>query len=469
MKENNLSVSIFFNAFKTIVSLVFPLITFPYISRILGVSVLGKISYYQSIISYLTLIAGLGVTFYAVREGVKYKESKKEISCFTSQIALLLSFSTIFSYLILAFFILLQYDDLDCKLLLICSLEIFFTTYNFEWIYKIYEDFKYISIRSICFQCISVAAIFFMVHQSDDYYKYAMIVVTVNISSAVINFLAGKRYFVLIKTEIKDTFQHLKPILIIFGSTIATTIYMNIDTVMLGYFKGDYDVGIYTVAVKLSHIIKMLFSSISGVVMSRLSFYVATKNNEAYYELLYKSFEIIFAFLIPSILGIFLLAPEAITIISGDDYLLGVNASRVLYINTFFSLIDTILYYQILIPFGKEKEAGMATIVGAISNIMLNMFIINTFSYNGAALTTLISEILVFIILCCCCNKLINVKRLFKSLVFYISISMIIVPIWYFVEKLSINLGLKISVIIITSAVLYLLFVYKKIKLLFRM
>ena len=158
MKNKSLGINAFLNGLRSVLNLLFPLITFPYISRVLSVQGIGIYNFSNTYINYFILIAGLGIATYAVREGAKYHNQKKKIEKFASQVFSINIFATIIAYLLL-FLSLVIFKNLNnyVTCILIFSLQILFTTLGTEWIYTIYEDYAYITIRSIAFKILSTA------------------------------------------------------------------------------------------------------------------------------------------------------------------------------------------------------------------------------------------------------------------------------------------------------------------------
>jgi O-antigen/teichoic acid export membrane protein len=178
MKKKSLGVNAFLNGLRSVLNLFFPLITFPYVSRVLSVSGIGIYNFSNTYVSYFILIAGLGIATYAVREGAKYRENKDKIDEFVSQIFSLNMIATIIAYLLL-FASLIIFKNLHnyVSCILIFSLQILFTTLGTEWIYTIYEDYTYITVRSIIFKIISIILLFLLVKKPEDYLNYAAITV----------------------------------------------------------------------------------------------------------------------------------------------------------------------------------------------------------------------------------------------------------------------------------------------------
>ena len=145
------------SAFKTLMNIIFPLITFPYASNVLQVENLGKVNFASSVCGYFLLFAGLGISSYAVREGSRYVNDREKLSAFASEMFSINMISTALTYAVLAVTMLFwtklhAYTDL----MLVLSLQIFFTTIGTEWVFTIFEEYTYITIRGLLFQVLSI-------------------------------------------------------------------------------------------------------------------------------------------------------------------------------------------------------------------------------------------------------------------------------------------------------------------------
>ena len=188
MKEKSIKINAVLNVMKTVLSLVFPLITFPYITRVLQVNAIGKYDFSVSVISYFSLIAALGITTYAVREGTKYR-GDQEMNQFASEIFSINLYATIVSYILL-FLALMFVDKLKSYNIVIgiLSLEILLATLSVVWIYNIYEDFGYITFVTFILQFVSIILMLLFVHSADDLYKYVIISVISSSGSGLFMF-----------------------------------------------------------------------------------------------------------------------------------------------------------------------------------------------------------------------------------------------------------------------------------------
>ena len=187
-KKTNVNKNTIFNTLKSIFGVIYPLITFPYISRVLMAENVGKINFGNSVVSYFSLIASLGVTTYAVRECSRVRDKKDELKKVSSQIFSINIFSTIIAYLAL-FITLIVARSLDNYKTLICiqSATILFTTLGADWLNTAMEDFKFIAIRTVGMQIAALVLMFIFVRKPDDYIVYAIISVVASSGANIIN------------------------------------------------------------------------------------------------------------------------------------------------------------------------------------------------------------------------------------------------------------------------------------------
>lgn len=394
MKKKSLGVNAFLNGLRSVLNLIFPLITFPYVSRVLSVSGIGIYNFSNTYIGYFVLIAGLGIETYAVREGAKYRENNNKIDEFSSQVFSLNMIATLVAYLLL-FASLIIFKNLHnyVSCILIFSLQILFTTIGTEWIYTIYEDYTYITVRSIIFKIISIILLFLLVKKPEDYLIYAAITVFSAVGSNLLNFIHAKS-FVDIRLTTKTKWRiHLKPILIIFASSVAVTIYVYSDTTILGLIKNDYAVGIYSTSVKIYQMAQGLLSALLTVTIPRLAFLWGQRRVGEYNQVLSKVLDSLGILVLPAAIGLIMLSKEIVLIIASEKYMPSVNSLRIISWAIIFSIFSWIFSDCVLIPAKRENLVLRNTVITAIENIVLNFVLIPFMSYDGTSLSTVIAEL----------------------------------------------------------------------------
>lgn len=397
MKRLSLRTNALLSGGQKLVSIVFPLITFPYISRVLSVNGIGKISYIESIISYFVLLAGLGISNYATREGARIRDNQKDLNYFSRQMFTLNILSTFVAYILLGVTIaIFPQLHLYLILLFIESFSIIGTTIGVSWVYTIEEDFLYITIRTLAVQAISLVLMFLLVHQPKDYLMYASITIIASVGGNVFNFFHARKFVSLKLTKSLDLRKHLKPILIIFSSAIAVSIYVNSDMTLLGIFSTPRSVGLYSRSVRIYTIIKQMVASMTVVALPRLSAQQANGGKDAFVKTASGILRNVLMLALPIGIGLCLTAKDIMLIIAGSKYLDATFALAVLGIASIFAILSSYTTYCLLLPLKFEKVQMQATYISALINIVLNMFIIRYFAQNGAAVTTLLSELAVF-------------------------------------------------------------------------
>ena len=401
--KKSLSINAFLNGFKSVLGILFPLITLPYATRILKVDNMGKVNFSYSIINYFLLIAGLGISSYATREGAKIRNNKVKFEKFSNEVFSINIISTFISYVLL----IVTYFSISklhfyTGLLVIQSFNIIFTTIGLNWVFQVYEDYVYITIRTLFIQIVSLLLLFLLVHKTDDYYLYAAITVIANGGANIYNFIYARKYCKLRLVINKDMITHLIPILVFFASNIAVLIYVDSDTTMLGLMCGgdsDYYVGLYSIAVKVYTILKTLISSVTIVALPRLTYYFAQKQENDFKNSLGQMMNYLFVIMLPICVGLYVSSDEIVYILGGQDYLPASMTLRILSISLVFSSIGMTFTNVILLPMNMEKNVLLATGVSAGANIIMNFFLIGLFKQNGAAIATVCSEIVVCVIL----------------------------------------------------------------------
>lgn len=354
---------------------------------------MGKYNFASSIVSYFLLIAGLGINMFAVREGARLRDNRKKFSEFASKILTINLISTIISYVLLII-ILLAVSSLHnySSAILIFSLQIFLTTIGVNWLFVIFEEYGYITLRNILFKIVSIALLFIFVRNSNDYINYACITVFASTGSNILNFFYAKK-FCDFKLNFNFNYSsYIKPILVIFASTIAIQIYVNSDVTMLGFIKGDYSVGIYNVAVKVYTIAASLLASILAVTIPRLSMLMGQNRLNEYNKLLKDLLNTLLVLVVPAMVGLFILSKDVSVLLGGSKYIKSAESLKILCFAMIFKLFCSVFNECVLIPVKRENKSLLAFSFAAVLNIGLNFILIPLFAEKGAALTTVLAE-----------------------------------------------------------------------------
>ncbi len=457
MKTKSIKINAILNVIKTCSTIFFPLITYPYVLRVLMPENIGKVNFSNSFISYFSLIAGLGIGTYAIRECAKVRDNKDLLENISSQIFSINILTTFISYIFL-FLALVFFRKLDSYrvLIILYGSSILFTTLGADWINTAMEDFLYITFRTIIFQILHIILIFLFVKSSSDYYKYAAISVMSVSGANIANIFYRRKYCkmkIILRIEWK---KHFAPIIYLFVMILSQTIFNTADVTMLGLMKDDYSVGIYSTAVKINNLISQLIASVLFVLLPKLSNIFANEDYERINLVLRKILGYILLFGIPCFAGATVLSDEIILLIGGNQYVESPLVLRILLLAFLFSLVGgSFLGNIVLLPSGNEKKFMNICCITAAFNVVANYIFIPFWGVYAAAMTTACSSLLILILLIVTMDRRIKIKQKFKLFFSPVVGSLIIFFLCLLIKCNIENIGLRIIVSIISSISLY--------------
>ena len=239
-------------------------------------------------------------------------------------------------------------------LIAIYSFQILSNAIGMEWVLNIYEEYAYVTIRSIIFQILSLVLLLCFVRNPEDVYRYVIIQMISTVGIGLANHIYVRKKLTLKIVFSKKILEHLRPILLIFSTTLATAIYVNLDTTMLGWIWGDEQVGYYTAAAKLYNIVKSLINSVVTVYAVRLSSLYYQDKTE--YDKTFKEvFQLITGLTIPMAVGGSLLRNEIIVILGGKEYLAATGSLASLLVSLIFATLGNLFQVGIILIVKKKK------------------------------------------------------------------------------------------------------------------
>lgn len=388
------------NVLRQGLSIVFPLITYPYAVRILGAEGIGKVNYAQSIISYFALLAALGTSNYIIREASRKKNDRHKMEMLINEVYSINIVFTVCAYLLIliAVFFVPKFSMYK-EIMLLVSLNILFTTLGVDWINVIYEDFWRITVRSIFTYLISFVLLFALVRDSEDYMAYALLSVATTGIICISNRVHFRKIIPIKFTMNMKIRKHIGPLFSLFFNSIAVTINTNFDTTMLGWIHGDFYVGLYSFSVKIFTVVKSLISAVFLVAVPRLSMFAEADATEQYRELITRISRYVLMLVVPLSIGLFITAERVTVLLGGAEMLQAKNSLQILSLTLILSALTGILMNAVNISLRRERNTLVAMAIGALVNICLNCLCIPTMYHNGAALTTFMAEAVVMVLL----------------------------------------------------------------------
>ena len=393
--------NILLNGLNTVTGILFPVFTFPYAARVLLPEGIGTINFYNSLIGYIVLLTSLGIPLYAVKEVAKYRDNKVERDKTTVEIIILSTILCALGYIVV--WLLAKYVPQIHKqtsLFYILSLTIVLTSIGVNWFYQGIEDFKFITIRAIIIRILAATALFIFVKNNSDLLIYGMITVGSTVGNNFINFVHLRKHIDLTPIRIKDLEfrKHIRPTLAVFVLNLIISLYIQLNSIMLGFISGDEQVGYFTAGTKITHIGLTLVSSISTVLLPRCSHLLKIGDSERFTNVINKSLSLILALTLPMCVGLMVLAYPIVIVFCGTDYL---SSIPVLYLNApvvVFISLTNLIGIQVLYPMDKVRIVILSVSGGAVANLLLNFILIPPFGATGAAISTLIAEFTVLLI-----------------------------------------------------------------------
>ena len=392
----SVKVNYILNLINTGSQMLFPLITFPYVCRVIEADGIGQINFFQSIISYISLFTCLGIPMYAIREIARDRNDVVQMNRTAMEILLLHSILTLVGYIIVAILCMtVPQLQANISLFLILSLTIFFTAIGCEWFYQGIEDFKYITIRGLVVKTISVALLFLFVKDKTDLLYYGCYSVFGVLGGNIFNFFRLRKYIhreniIFSKLCIR---RHIKPVLKVFSFSIVTSIYLQLNTILLGFLKNALAVGYFAAANKVMHMLLQMSACLGSVMMPRASHLIAENRDDEFNRLIQKSYDFTLAIALPITIGLICCAPSLIVALCGTNFEYSILPSQIIAPIILMVAISNVFGIQVLFPKGKINIVTLCCGLGAIADLLLNLCLIPFLSYIGTSIAYLGAEV----------------------------------------------------------------------------
>lgn len=385
------------NGLRTVSTMLFPLLTFPYISRVLGPEGTGKVSFAWTFAGYFVLVAAIGIPYYGIREVAKVRDDAGALRDLAQELTLMHLISSLLASLaFLGAVALTGKLALDPWLYAVTGTSILLSAVGMEWLYEGREEYAYITARSVLFSFLSTGALFLFVHGKDDHVTYAAIGVSATLGSCVLNFWNARGILAGRRVGPWRFGRHLSAIGTIYVMGLISSLYLEIDVLFLGLLRTDHEVGIYAAATKLNKLVALLIASLGAVLMPRLSYYAQKGMEDEYRNMIGKSVGVTLLLSLPCVAGLALLAPEIVRVLAGSQYVESIHCLRITSPVLLFSSLAGILAWQVLYPKGGEKKILTAQVAGAVTACGINFLLVSRWGYSGAATALILSELAVF-------------------------------------------------------------------------
>ena len=382
-----------YNVMITMSSYIISLAIFPYVSRVLGVGLIGRVDFANNVVSYFSLFALLGVSAVGIREIAACGEDREKRSKIFSSIfsfIILLTLISLALYVLSIFLLPKFYEYKD--LLFWGAISLFFTSLLIEWLYQGVENFRYIAFRTITIRILYAVSVFLLVKEECDYQIYYILTVSTVLVNALINVFYS-RHFIDYKPNFIELIKYAKEIVSIGVYKILTSMYTTFNVVFLGYVCSDVEVGYYATSTKLFYILLGVLTAFTSVMLPRMSALWSANNKEEFHLKLNSSFDLVFMFTLPIIIWSYMYTPQIIKLLSGDGFEGAITPMRIIIPLLFITGIAQIIVIQILMPMKKDKIILIGSLAGACVGILSNIIWVRNYGAIGTAITLLSAEL----------------------------------------------------------------------------
>jgi len=440
--------NIFFNTLLSLSQILFPLISFPYASRVLGPEAMGAVSFADNFTTYFLIFSALGIPMYGIREIAKVKNEPDKLGKVFSEL-MIIHFCTSLIAVIILFGISFYTGKLRANfgLYQIGMAIVLGSVFLAEWFFQGIEKFQFIAVRSVCLRLCTLLLLFLFVHTVKDrdlYYGLNLVTVVVG---AAINMFAIRK---IVRISFKGTSfrRHFKPLLIIFSNSIITSVYLVFDTIILGFLTNDLNVGYYSAAMRISKISMAVIGVLGAVLLPRLTMAFQSGDLTAARQLINKSMSFVIFISIPIALGTLCLSKEIIFLFAGSQYGGSVYSLNILCFIVVVIGLAQIFSNQILLPMHKEKNILYASLVGMVISLTLNFTLIPIFKHVGAAISSFSTELIVTLVLFIYARKAVSFSFPFKAF-----LQSAVTALFFFVFRYSLYQVTSNAVLIIIGTV----------------
>lgn len=396
MASKSIKKNYVYNLIYQILILLTPLITAPYLSRVLGPDGVGTYSYIESISSYFVLFATLGLTTFGQRETSYVQDDRKKRSIIFWETTIIEIIASLIVIVVYVFFSLRQSTP---ELYLVLVFNLFAVLFNISWFFQGMEEFGNIVARNIFFKIVNIVFIFVAIKTKKDLIWYLL-------GSSFFLFLNNASYWLMVpkyidKPVLKELHpaRHLRSILSLFVPTIAMQIYTVLDKTMIGVItQSSFENGYYEQALKISIMLLTVVTSLGTVMIPRIGFYYARRETDKVRDYMYRGYQFVWFLGIPLCLGLIMTASNFVPWFYGDGYDKVVPLVRILSLLIIAIGINNVTGIQYLIPTKKQNIFTFTVLIGAAVNFILNIFLINLLQSYGAAIASVVAETTIAIV-----------------------------------------------------------------------
>ena len=407
------------NTIYQVLTICVPLITTPYLSRVLGVDSIGIYSYCNSIVSYFILFAVLGSSTFGQRKIAEVRDDKKKLSKAFWEIVLFRMMTVII--ILVAYLVFLHSIDQYRIIFMILSLNIINVLVDITWFYQGIEDFPKIVFRNLIIRIAQVICIFVFIKKSTDLPVYVCFISIFTIIANIWAWMYVPQY--VEKPLNLHIFSNVKEMLLLFLPTIATQVYLVLDKSMIGVITNStYQNGCYEQSEKIARMALTVVTSAAAVILPRVANLYNNGKQQQAKAYIYKGYRFVWMLSFPIMFGIIAVSKTFVPVFLGEGFELAIILMPIFSVLVLAVSAAYVSGYAFLIPIGKQNIYTIVVCISAIVNFVMNLILIPRIGAVGAALASVVAEVVgaVLQIFYCCVSGELEFKNIFLSVWKYI-------------------------------------------------
>ena len=448
MSNKSITKNYIYNMVYQVLTLVLPLVTTPYLSRVLGAEGIGIYGYTYSVVTYFVLFGSLGVALYGQRE-IAYagenREKRKKIFIEVN----IFRFITIAIATLIYYFLFMKNNSYQVYYRILLF-ELWAAAFDISWFFQGMEEFKKTVIRNVLVRICSVALVFLLVKTREDLTKFVLIYSLADFIGNLSLWLYLPKYTKGVKVENIEVWKHVIPILLLFVPQIANQIYKILDTTMIGKLVVDKtETGYYEQSQKVIRLLLTIVTSLGVVMVPRMASTFASGDKEKVNEYMKMSFKFVFFLSFPLMFGIISVTKAFVPIFFGNGYEKVVVLINIMSPILVLMGIANVVGTQYLLPTKRQKEYTISVTIGVIVNFFLNYFLIKKYASIGAAIATVLSQLVVDVIQLQYIKVEIDIKGLLVLAKKYLLSSIVMFLLCYITGKFAerLNFGHMVEIV----------------------
>lgn len=442
--------NIFYSILLVLANYVFPFLTYPYVSRVLGVTGIGAYNFVDSVINYFILFSSLGINTLGVREISKCKGDPDALArTFSNLLIVNLALTGLMLLVLVVSTMTVPQLSAHKELMYIGAFKLVFNCFLVEWFFRGLEEFSYITIRSIIIKLVYVAAVFTLVRTRDDVWVYFLLGCLTIVVNAVVN-------LVFARTRVRLTFKGLefgktlKSLLALGVYSILTSMYTTFNVTFLGFVTDDVEVGYYGTATKIYYLVMAVISGFTSVMLPRMSGLVASGDMPKFKSYFTLAVELLLGFSLPVAAWMMLMASDIVMVISGPEFTGAVLPMIIISPLVLIVGYEQILVLQTLLPLGKDTVMLRNSIIGAVIGVALNVLLVPSLASIGSALVWIAVECVILVLSQIAVTKEISLRfpldRLLVNLLVYLPLAGLMIACTFIPAAPVVKMGASMTV-----------------------